>query len=453
MSGGQDQGVRNDQIGRGLQHEEDAAGRFDKHNQLDLSESRDRATSLYNQQLAAYTALGKQNGGEDPYGSTIPGGGGGGGGGSSSARGSSGVRGANDDPRFAENENNYRNFLSTGGWNPADAASVDRDVASLQELGANGGFTDEMLGRARGNGVFDEFSRTGGYTDTDKTNIRSRATSVIPAQYAAMRAEADRAKVAQGGYGPGAMALKARMARAQQSGLSDAARDAEISISDKVNAGREWGSSAASSAELGIADTMGRNKIGSLAAAGNLTTNKASSMMQGKMFGTQGLDNMTQADRNALLQREQMANAAAIAGAGRGQQDAQFNAMMQFNRQNASASGLTSLYGSVPAEYFANKNFDLQNRGMLNQTSLSAGNLILGNNPNVNHDQLYGSLANAGISAATNYYGGKGGNVNVGSPTTPDPGAPASPQYPVGDFRASSLYGPNNPNAPQRYYA
>jgi hypothetical protein len=212
-------------------NEKNKSDRFDIVNQSDLSQSRSRATLLYNQQLKAYTDLAKDNGGDT---SSVAGSGGGGGGGGSAAPAYS----AANDPLFGESENNYRGFSKTGGWDPNRIASLESDIAGLKKIGETGGVDDEGVARIRGGGVFDEFAKTGGISDADKNNIRSRATSVIPAAYARMQAENDRARVAQGGYGPGAAALQSRLMRQQQSGISDAARDAELGIAWQTSRAR-----------------------------------------------------------------------------------------------------------------------------------------------------------------------------------------------------------------------
>jgi hypothetical protein len=369
-------------------NEKNKSDRFDIVNQSDLSQSRSRATLLYNQQLKAYTDLAKDNGGDT---SSVAGSGGGGGGGGSAAPAYS----AANDPLFGESENNYRGFSKTGGWDPNRIASLDSDIAGLKKIGETGGVDDEGVARIRGGGVFDEFAKTGGISDADKNNIRSRATSVIPAAYARMQAENDRARVAQGGYGPGAAALQSRLMRQQQSGISDAARDAELGITSQVNEGRKWGAGSMSTAELGLADLTSKNKINSLMGAGNLETGMVSDINKGKMFGVAGLEGMAQANRNADLTQQGINASRAASGAA----NAQFDQMLKFNRQNASAQGLNSLYTSIPAEYFGNKDFDLKNRQLTNQTNIGVANMMTGNNA----PSTWANIVGAGASVANTY--------------------------------------------------
>src|SRR5262245_15699832 len=42
------------------------------------------------------------------------------------------------------------------------------------DIAGNGGVTPENASRIRGNGVYDEFAKTGGYNAADIANIRSR---------------------------------------------------------------------------------------------------------------------------------------------------------------------------------------------------------------------------------------------------------------------------------------
>lgn len=109
-------------------------------------------------------------------------------------------------------------------------------------------------------GGYDKFAKTGGYSPTDISNIRARSVAPIRSIYAGANREVDRSKSLQGGYSPGYSTLKARMAREQSSGLSDATTNAEAGIAQLVNSGKQFGLSGGSSqfsANPGLASHFG----------------------------------------------------------------------------------------------------------------------------------------------------------------------------------------------------
>jgi hypothetical protein len=168
-----------------------------------------------------------------------------------------------------------------GGWNDFASGKHSYDRSLLDRSGRNrswavfddlskGGLGAEEINRIRGNGVFDEFSKTGGYSAGDISNIRQRGTSTIPAYYAAARDEASRQAAIQGGYGMGQQALMAQLSRnAAQSGQK-AALDTEIGIKEGVNKGRQWGTEGMSAAELDLGRITSSNKQAAGVGFGNI---------------------------------------------------------------------------------------------------------------------------------------------------------------------------------------
>jgi hypothetical protein len=88
----------------------------------------------------------------------------------------------------------------------------------------------DIANKYRANGTYEEFAKTGGVSDADKVNLRSRGNAVIPSYYAQMIADADRLNTAQGGFNPGALAMRARLGRDQAAGAQKAATDTELGI-------------------------------------------------------------------------------------------------------------------------------------------------------------------------------------------------------------------------------
>lgn len=87
-------------------------------------------------------------------------------------------------------------------------------------------------------GGYEEFSRTGGYSRDDITNMRSRGVSPIRAAYANAQREVGRQRSLQGGYSPNAVAAQVKMAREQGQAAADATQNVEAGLAEARNRGR-----------------------------------------------------------------------------------------------------------------------------------------------------------------------------------------------------------------------
>lgn len=113
---------------------------------------------------------------------------------------------------------------------------------------------------------YDNFSKTGGYSALDKSNIRNRALSPIRSIYSSTNRDVDRQRTLQGGYMPGYGTLKARMARDMNQGMSDAAGSTEAQLAQMINEGRRFGAQGKSSmfgTAPGMAGQYGSQLLGS----------------------------------------------------------------------------------------------------------------------------------------------------------------------------------------------
>ncbi len=106
-----------------------------------------------------------------------------------------------------------------------------------------------------------EFSKTGGYSDSDIYNLRERAISPIRSVYANAQRDVDRNRSLQGGYSPSYNALKAKMAREQSQLQSDAVTKANAEIADKQVAGKK--DALSQIAQLTSGENQLRNQFGS----------------------------------------------------------------------------------------------------------------------------------------------------------------------------------------------
>lgn len=77
-------------------------------------------------------------------------------------------------------------------------------------------------------------SQSGGYSDSDITNLRERGISPIRSVYAGANRDVDRQRSLQGGFSPNYNAVKAKMAREMSDQMSNAMTNVNAGIAEKV---------------------------------------------------------------------------------------------------------------------------------------------------------------------------------------------------------------------------
>ncbi len=190
---------------------------------------------------------------------------------------------------FDENSNTFRSFMgSNGGLDPNRIAALEGDIANFRNIGRHGAGDAAGAARLRGGGVYDEFSRTGGYSDKDIENIRERSNSQIPTFFAGLKRNLENQNKVQGGFNPGYTSQNAKMSRDAGRMSVDAARDTEVGIKEKVNEGRRWGTEGMSASEQAIV----RNMLAGLEGASGNESALMQAIRQGQMFGAQGMEGL-----------------------------------------------------------------------------------------------------------------------------------------------------------------
>ena len=240
------------------------------------------------------------------------------------------------DPRYAALEAGYKPL----------AQGINKALPGYEEFATTGGITDEMRDRIRGLGLFDEYTKTGGYSDADIANTRARGIAPISAFYGNLKNEMQRRNNATGGYGVGFDTASARSARDAAISGANAARDTELGINEQVRQNKFQGAQALSGAETNYAKMV---QEGRLAGLGGMTD-------IGK-FGYGGLEGIAArsqsiSDANARSAAA-ASNARAAAGRASADQDARALLASQQYRDKmklAGLEGLESVYGSSPAE-------------------------------------------------------------------------------------------------------
>ncbi len=408
-----------------------------------LKGSQARASDMYNSMYGGLDRFTSGGGDYDPtkYGSlndfTDAGGGGGG-----SDPGGVGAAGA--DPRFGEAESSYRNFMGgggvntgmfdrmqgnlaeigeTGGWDAARRASMDQNIQGFKDIAKSGGVDAEGQARMRGSGVFDEFARTGGLSDIDRSRLRARGTSTVPAFYDAARQEAARGASVQGGYGPGQSALLGRMSREGAAEAAKAARETELGISDQVMQGRQWGGQNIASSEGALQGLLSSNRLAGLTGASTTEANMLNSIagnrtsaagtgagnevgmqgviQKGKMFGTQGLEGMAESAADRAARASAASGAASALSAAQKAANAKWQAEFDRGGRQYGIEGMNSLYGTAPAEVDMYLGAHDQGQARINDTGGRIVDQRMSNNPQRDWLSTIGGLVGAGAGLMT----------------------------------------------------
>jgi len=363
-----------------------------------------------------------------------------------------GVGAAGADPRFGEVEGSYRNFMGgggvntgtfdrlqgnlvelgeTGGWDAGRKASMDQNIQGFKDIAKSGGVDAEGQARMRGGGVYDEFAKTGGLSDMDRSRMRARGNSGIPAFYQAARDEAQRGAAVQGGYGPGQSALLGRMAREQSGAAATAARDTELGISDQVAKGRQWGAGGMATSEGALQNLMSQNRLAGLTGASSTEANMLNSIAQnrtgaatggagneigmqgviqkGKMFGTQGLEGMAESAADRAARASAASGAASAMTAAQQAANAKWQAEFDRGGRQYGLEGMQSLYGSRPEEVKMYLDENLAGRGLNNDIGGRYVDQRMSNNPKTDWVGLATGLAGAAGGALTGGLGFGGG--------------------------------------------
>ena len=185
---------------------------------------------------------------------------------------------------------------------------------------------------------YEEFAKTGGISDADRANIRSRGAETGSAIFGNLRNEIARRNAIAGGYNPGGSASMARLAREQGIAAGKSARDTEMGISDAVRQGR-------------LAGLGGMKEIGSL--------------------GYGGVSDIANTRQSVLSQNVDAENTAAArnaAAAGSNASSAEAAKRFALQAQLQGLGGLQDMYGMSPAETSRYDDMLLRERGLTDNT-------------------------------------------------------------------------------------
>jgi hypothetical protein len=249
--------------------------------------------------------------------------------------------------------------LDTHGFDDAENAFKKMDPSKAQHFADTGGLDDPaQLERMRGLGVYDEFAKTGGYSDSDLGNIRAKSLAPISAFDTNMRNDMASRRNVQGGYAPGFDASSRALKRDTARNISDTSRDTEIALKDKVNTGRLAGAAGAAQSEGNIAQLKTQNQLEGQRQVSQIQEAVASGMMSAAQGRAQIAAVQQQTDlaiASGRTQRDiaemQLAasngNAAAARELAKMQMDAQnkqFLMQLESSNKLAGLGGMNSVY-------------------------------------------------------------------------------------------------------------
>lgn len=210
-----------------------------------------------------------------------------------------------------------------------------------------------------------DYSKTGGYSDSDINNIRERSISPIRSIYDSAQRGLNRQKVLQGGYSPNYGALTAKMARDSSSQIGD--------LTTRVNAD--------------IAQMVASGKLSGLNSLGNVASRDNELMNQASRYNTD-LQNQIE-----LMNTEEQKRVEGLNNQGRLEVERLNNAaILQNNNTEMNAlQGKTSLYGTTPALTQTFGNQVLQNNAQ-NLQAIQTANVIKNQRANTGLNLLQGQL-------------------------------------------------------------
>lgn len=301
---------------------------------------------------------------------------------------------------FAPTRPTYEEFQKTGG---VDVNRLRAGTPTLEELSNTAGLDPTAIARFRGAGVYDEFARTGGFSEGDIRNIRARTASAVPAFYGGLRAEMGRAGRIGGAGGTAARnATALRLARERSKAQAEAVLAGELGLSESIREGRLAGAGGVAGTEASLQGYRGATRAGAATSLADIAAREQGMIQSGRMWGTAGvgdIESTIAAERNRQIE----ANAAAArSNAGRAASDAAYRDRMRM----MGLEGLAGLRGEeMGAQQLYGGQF-LQGAG--SHYGLGNEQLSMRYNAPGNQPFDWGGLISAGVGAAGAFLPGAG---------------------------------------------
>lgn len=391
-------------------------------------ESYDRQQQSYNPLISGYTNFAQGGGLTDEDKARMRGilesgnaggsGGGGGGGGLEGLYGSMASGSSVDTDSMRVGMPTYKWLMETGGYDPAKEALIQGDISELRTLGRTGGISAADQERYRGNGVFDEFAKTGGLSDTDKQMLRARGNSGIASLYGQGKQELTRLNRVSGANNAGTGALVSRLTRDGARAAQDAALNTELGITDRVIEGRKFGSTSMSQAEAALQDRLANTKLTGLLGATEHGRGIEEFKGKTKLGAADGASSV-EANIAGLLASERARGASGLAGlassaagnasASAAQRLGLEKYLLEYGNDNklAGLNGLGGLNTNSLNEGESYRNFLLNERNLTGDQTSTGIDQRIANNPRFNWGQVVSGALGAGAGVGSALIGGR----------------------------------------------
>jgi len=163
-------------------------------------------------------------------------------------------------------EDALMDFSSNGGWGDMERGRIYGRTDDLTNWAKNS-ISPEDMARMRGGGVYDEFSKTGGFSPGDLANYRSRGNAVTPSIFAGLKRNLSQGNAAQGGFNPGYNSQSRMLARDAARAAAETNIGVETELAGMVRGGRQWGAQGMTDSEARLQDQLSKNYLGGMNSA------------------------------------------------------------------------------------------------------------------------------------------------------------------------------------------
>lgn len=307
-------------------------------------------------------------------------------------------------------------LMNTGGYDPNEKAAIMTDIGGLRTMGHDqyAGISAEDIARMRGNGLFQEYTNTGGFSDADKTMMRARGTANIPSAYSGMQNEVNRLAQVGNNSAPNKAAMMSRLSRNAARDMQGAALDTELGITDRVQANKKWGAEGSAQSESGIQNLVIPAKQNSLNSAIENSRGIQEFMSAMSLQSGLGISDI-EAQVESMLAGERRWGAQGLeSSAARGASNANAAAannrdmlglekyFLEYGNDNrmAGLAGLGGLQGGLDQQNSQYLDRSLDERGLTSGTGLGAADLHRLNNPAFDWNAFAGNVLGAGAGIA-----------------------------------------------------
>ena len=157
-------------------------------------------------------------------------------------------------------------------------------------------------------GGYQDFAKTGGFSDQNLADMRARSAAPMRAVYANAQADLNRNKALAGGYSPNAPAAQAKMARELGYGLADASTNTEASLAGLIQQGKLSGLGGMTNIDNALLGSQNQRLGLANSTLGQMGNIYGTAPGMAQMYGNQMLNSTGQQLQGAGLQNDIMRN-------------------------------------------------------------------------------------------------------------------------------------------------